>query len=77
MIYWRMKQERRGVMAETDKPLTAWQIILARSVINGADNLQDYLPAQHWDWPKSTWFQARLEQQKRKGEQGANDKRTD
>lgn len=60
-------------MKNSDDKLTDWQMLFARSVINGADNMQDYLPQQHWDWPTGTYLQKRLAEKKRK-EQGGDDK---
>lgn len=41
--------------------MTSWQIIFERSVINGADNMQNMLVVQPWNWPKQTWLQRKNE----------------
>ena len=55
------------------KPLTDWQKIFLQSKANGTDNCQDLLPASGWQFPKSTWFQARLERVRK--EQGRENER--
>ena len=40
----------------------AWEAIFSQSPVNnGFYNGETLLPV-HWDWPKHTWFQARLHQ---------------
>lgn len=41
--------------------MTSWQIIFERSVINGADNRQEMLPVQPFEFPKQTWLQRKNE----------------
>ncbi len=41
--------------------ITEWQKIFLLSVVNGADNCQDILPANGWQFPRETWLQQRLE----------------
>jgi hypothetical protein len=40
--------------------MTSWQLIFLQSRVNNGAYDGDYLPAQNWDWPRDTWFQARL-----------------
>jgi hypothetical protein len=51
--------------------MTYWQKIFLLSVVNGADNAQDMLPSSGWQFPRSTWFQQRLD--KLRNERKEND----
>jgi hypothetical protein len=41
--------------------MNAWQAIFFQSPVNGGCFEEDELTQQIWDWPKRTWFQARLD----------------
>jgi len=41
--------------------MSAWESIFAQSPVNDGYYDEDELPQQNWDWPKGTWFQARLD----------------
>lgn len=41
--------------------MSIWESIFRQSPANNGLYDGDRLPQQHWDWPKRTWFQARLE----------------
>lgn len=41
--------------------MNVWESIFAQSPANNGFYNGDKLPQQNWDWPKGTWFQARLE----------------
>lgn len=38
--------------------------VFSLSVVNGADNRQDYLPEYKWAWPKDTYLQKRLKEKR-------------
>lgn len=38
--------------------------VMRNSRVNGADNHQEHLPVNGWDWPKATFLQTRLEQKR-------------
>jgi hypothetical protein len=40
--------------------MNAWESIFLQSPVNDGRYEEDELPQQNWDWPKGTWFQARL-----------------
>ena len=42
--------------------MSAWESIFFQSPVNGGCYEEDELTQQNWDWPKATWFQARLDQ---------------
>ncbi len=39
--------------------MNAWEAIFIQSPVNDGYYDEDDLPHQRWEWPKSTWFQAR------------------
>jgi hypothetical protein len=39
---------------------TDWQKIFLLSTVNGADNYQDMLPSNGWQFPTETWLQERM-----------------
>ena len=41
--------------------MNAWESIFLQSPVNDGCYEEDGLPQQNWDWPKGTWFQARLD----------------
>ena len=41
--------------------MNLWQSIFTRSQAQAGHHDEDYLPYHKWDWPRGTWFQARLE----------------
>jgi len=41
--------------------MNAWESIFLQSPANEGWYDENELPQQHWDWPKGTWFQARLD----------------
>ena len=42
--------------------MNAWESIFLQSPANDGCYGEDDLPQQNWQWPKGTWFQARLDQ---------------
>ena len=42
--------------------MNAWESIFIQSPANDGCYGEDDLPQQNWQWPKGTWFQARLDQ---------------
>ena len=45
---------------DQEKKLSYWQLIFLQSKANGClDRIADF-PQARWQWPKETWFQARL-----------------
>ena len=42
--------------------MNAWESIFLQSPVNDGCYDEDELPQQNWQWPKGTWFQARLDQ---------------
>lgn len=42
--------------------MNTWETIFSQSPVNNGFYNGDELPQMHWDWPKRTWFQARLSQ---------------
>ena len=40
--------------------MNTWEAIFSQSPVNNGFYNGDKLPQVHWDWPKRTWFQARL-----------------
>ena len=42
---------------QTNSP---WQLIFQQSKVNNGVYNGDQFPAQHWEWPRETWFQTRL-----------------
>lgn len=43
------------------EPPTFWQLVFSQSRVNGGEYRGDDLPVKHWDWPKDTYLQKRLE----------------
>ncbi|MBM2803929.1 MAG: hypothetical protein HW419_1822 [Deltaproteobacteria bacterium] len=41
--------------------MNAWESVFLQSPVNDGCYEEDELPQQNWDWPKGTWFQARLD----------------
>ena len=42
--------------------MNAWESVFLQSPVNDGCYEEVDLPQQNWDWPKGTWFQARLDQ---------------
>jgi hypothetical protein len=42
--------------------MNTWEAIFSQSPVNKGFYNGEKLPQVHWDWPKRTWFQARLSQ---------------
>jgi hypothetical protein len=42
--------------------MNAWESIFLQSPVNDGCYAEDELPQQNWQWPRGTWFQARLDQ---------------
>ena len=42
--------------------MNTWEAIFSQSPSNKGYYNGEKLPQVHWEWPKSTWFQARLNQ---------------
>ena len=42
--------------------MNTWEAIFSQSPVNKGFYNGDTLPQAHWDWPKRTWFQSRLNQ---------------
>ena len=40
--------------------MNTWEAIFSQSPVNKGFYNGEKLPQMHWDWPKRTWFQARL-----------------
>ncbi len=40
--------------------MNTWESIFSQSPANKGYYNGEKLPQAHWDWPKRTWFQARL-----------------
>ena len=40
--------------------MSSWQLIFQQSKVNNGVYNGDRFPAQHWEWPRETWFQTRL-----------------
>ncbi len=41
-----------------------WQLIFTQSKVNGAPYSGDELPGRHWEWPRDTYLQRRLRNQR-------------
>lgn len=41
--------------------MNAWESVFQQSPVNDGWYEEDELPQQYWEWPKGTWFQARLD----------------
>jgi hypothetical protein len=41
--------------------MNTWEAIFRQSPVNEGFYDEGKLPQQNWDWPKGTWFQARLD----------------
>jgi hypothetical protein len=53
--------------------MTDWQKIFIMSTVNGADNCQDMLPRNGWEYPRETWLQKRLEELKEERKEDKHD----
>jgi hypothetical protein len=42
--------------------MNTWESIFRQSRVNDGYYDEDKLPQLKWDWPRGTWFQARLDQ---------------
>ena len=42
--------------------MNTWESIFSQSPVNKGFYNGEKLPQVHWEWPKRTWFQARLNQ---------------
>ena len=40
--------------------MNVWESVFSQSRANDGYYDEERLPQFHWDWPKGTWFQARL-----------------
>jgi len=40
--------------------MSSWQLIFQQSKVNNGVYNGDRFPAQHWEWPRETWFQTHL-----------------
>ena len=40
--------------------MNTWEAIFSQSPVNKGFYDGEKLPQAHWEWPKSTWFQSRL-----------------
>ena len=40
--------------------MNAWESVFLQSTVNDGHYDEARLPQLNWDWPKDTWFQARL-----------------
>jgi hypothetical protein len=45
-----------------EEQMNTWEAIFSQSPVNNGYYNGEKLPQAHWDWPKRTWFQARLNQ---------------
>ena len=43
-----------------EQTISSWQLIFQQSKVNNGVYNGDQFPAQHWEWPRETWFQTRL-----------------
>jgi len=41
--------------------MSIWETIFMQSPVNDGRYDEEQLPQQNWEWPKGTWFQARLD----------------
>ena len=41
--------------------MNTWEAIFSQSPVNEGYYNEHGLPQQHWDWPRGTWFQSRLD----------------
>lgn len=41
--------------------MNIWESVFSQSRVNDGHYDEESLPQVHWDWPKRTWFQARLD----------------
>lgn len=41
--------------------MNTWEAIFSQSPANDGYYNGEKLPQAHWEWPKSTWFQGRLD----------------
>jgi hypothetical protein len=42
--------------------MNTWKAVFSQSPVNKGFYNGEKLPQVHWDWPKRTWFQGRLNQ---------------
>ena len=42
--------------------MNTWEAVFSQSPVNKGIYSGETLPQAHWDWPKRTWFQGRLNQ---------------
>ncbi len=40
--------------------MSTWEAIFSQSPVNEGYYNEQLLPQLHWDWPRKTWFQSRL-----------------
>ena len=40
--------------------MSKWEAIFSQSPVNQGYYNEQRLPQLHWDWPRKTWFQSRL-----------------
>jgi hypothetical protein len=40
--------------------MNTWEAIFSQSPVNEGYYNEQRLPQLHWDWPRKTWFQSRL-----------------
>jgi hypothetical protein len=55
--------DMRATDSDSAKP-SYWQRIFLQSKANGAAYTGEELPGRHWDWPKDTYLQRRLQKSK-------------
>ncbi|HEY7713690.1 MAG TPA: hypothetical protein VIE90_04255 [Candidatus Binatia bacterium] len=41
--------------------MSTWETIFSQSPVNKGYYNEEGLPQAHWEWPKRTWFQSRLD----------------
>jgi hypothetical protein len=41
--------------------MSTWEAIFSQSPVNQGYYDETRLPQFHWDWPRGTWFQSRLD----------------
>lgn len=41
--------------------MNTWEAIFSQSPVNEGYYNEQRLPQFHWDWPRGTWFQSRLD----------------
>jgi hypothetical protein len=50
----------KGKAVSLQKP-SLWQLIFLQSKVNGAPYHGEKLSGHHWNWPRGTYFQRRLQ----------------